>query len=554
MKTRKGRPAQKATKENPSRKGAGHSTAALSSGEERLVSSESSSDLSESPGRHDASPDILRLVLDKAPDIIAVCRKDGILFANRKFEETTGYSADQYRAASPIQFVHPDDRLMVQEHFQSVITGDQQAAGCSFRVVSRDGSEIWFHMMASSIAWNGEAAMLAILRDMTYQQRIEARLAQAQKLEALGTLSEGIAHEFNNMLMSIQGHASLALMESNLAPTAIDRIKKIQEIVRSGAALTSQLLGFSGTAYYDIMPVDLNDIAAGASLIIEHFNRGISLHRNLHKDLRTIMADRGQIEQVLMNLLVNAGQAMPGGGDLFLETANVDFPEDDEKLRLLGLAPGAYVRLSLTDTGIGMDESIVGRIFDPFFSTKNGSTGTGLGLPSAYGIVRAHGGTIDVKSAPGQGSRFDVYLPSPQLVETGGDSDTAPVEKTGPRATILIVDDEEVVLDVNRELLESLGYQVFEAQSGREALTVFNRSHDIIDLVILDLIMPGMSGAETYRAMREIDPRVKVILLSGYSIEGGAMELLKQGCRAFIQKPFVLENLEQKIQEVLNEP
>ncbi|OPL15967.1 MAG: hypothetical protein AVO39_06805 [delta proteobacterium MLS_D] len=494
-----------------------------------------------------------RLLLERAPDIIAAFRDNGVLYVNGMIEQLTGYAPEELQNVPPLRFVHPDDRLATHEYCMLRNRGEEAPAGCSFRVLSKEGGEVWVHMKAAVAEWEGVPATLAVLRDMTHQVRLETQLVQSQKLEALGTLAEGIAHDFNNLLMGIQGYASLALMGRDASPVVAEKIKKIQELVRNGVSLTAQLLGFSGTACYDVLPIDLNELAAGTSLMVERFNREITIHRDLWRDLRIVMADRGQLEQVLMNLLVNAGQAMPGGGDLFIETANVDFSDDDERIPFLGIVPGPYVRLSITDTGIGMDESVVRRIFDPFFTTRDGGGGTGLGLPSAYGIVRAYGGAIDVTSRPGQGSRFDVYLPASEQAERKEETSSPHRGEETNRATILVVDDEEVVLEVNRELLESCGYRVIAASSGREALEIYSSSSEEIDLVLLDLIMPGMSGAETYRGLKEIESEVRVILLSGFSIEGGAMELLKEGCRAFVQKPFVLENLEKKIEEVLGE-
>lgn len=502
----------------------------------------------------DLSYENLRAVLEGSPDIMAVFRDSEILFVNNLFYEILGYEPEKTGKTPPLRLVHPDDRLAAHEYCLNIKTGDDPSGGLSFRLFSEKGEETWFYMRASVVIWNGEPAVLGILRDMTRRNILESRIVQAQKLEALGILSRGIAHDFNNMLMTIQGHASLALQEEGLSEALKDRLGKIQEIVQKGVSLTSQLLGLSGTASYHETAVDINEVAEASARMIEHFNREITLHRRLDRDLSLISGDRGQIEQVLMNILVNACQSMPGGGDLFLETANLEIPKGGEDGLYRGIAPGRYVRISVTDTGIGMDESLMERIFDPFFSTRNGDMGTGLGLSAAYGIVRTHGGTIEVRSSPGQGSRFDVYLPSFQPSSMDEKRFPQEVDEGEGNATILIVDDEETVLEVNRELLQSFGYRVLEARSGREALAVYGDPGNAVDLVVLDLIMPGMSGAETYRALKEINPYVKVILLSGYSIEGGAAELLKQGCRAFVQKPFDPENLKRKIREVLEEP
>ncbi|MDD5475959.1 MAG: PAS domain S-box protein [Syntrophales bacterium] len=497
--------------------------------------------------------DVYRFIVERSPEAIAFLNDDSIRFVNDRFEEISGYSTEEASQISPIQLVHHDDRLRVQEYYNAKIEGRDSSEECSFRLVNKEGGEVWVAMSGEPFTWGGRPVMLIFVKDMTGRNRMEARLIEARKLEALGTLAEGIAHDFNNLLMTIQGYASLALMESGSSRDFSQRIKKIQELVRSGSELTAQLLGFSGTARYEVLSVNLNDIISGASLVVERSNRAVSVHRDMLDNLWAVKADKVQIEQAIMNLLVNAAQSMPGGGDLYIETDNVVFFHGEEACVILGLEPGTYVRLSITDTGVGIDESIQNRIFDPFFMTRSGKGGMNLGLPSAHGIVRAHGGTIYVTSRTGQGARFDVYLPAADYEKT--DKEESPVFDNVQKfhGTILIVDDEPYVLEVNRELLELSGYRVFEAQSGREALEIYSRSKDLVDLVVLDMVMPGMSGTETFHGLREIDPDVKVILLSGYSIEGGARELLKERCcLAFIQKPFTLEHLNSQIQEALN--
>ena len=268
---------------------------------------------------------------------------------------------------------------------------------------------------------------------------------------------------------------------------------------------------------------------------------------NWPSDLVTIEADQGQIEQVLLNFFVNAADAMPDGGELTLKTTNAT-PED-MKERLYEPKSGRYVLLTVTDTGIGMDKETQKRIFDPFFTTKEMGQGTGLGLASAYGIIKGHGGYIDVDSEEGRGTTFRVYLPaSTQTIPDFVEKPRQPIEGTG---TILLVDDEEIVLDVSINLLKRLGYTVLGAKGGREAVEVYKAHKEEIDMVILDMIMPEMGGAETFDRIKAIDPNVKVLLSSGFSIEGQAREILNRGCDGFIQKPFSLAKLSWKISEIL---
>jgi two-component system cell cycle sensor histidine kinase/response regulator CckA len=250
---------------------------------------------------------------------------------------------------------------------------------------------------------------------------------------------------------------------------------------------------------------------------------------------------------VFMNLYVNAWQAMPGGGEIYLETGNVLL--EDDKAFSYAVKPGKYVKIIVTDTGTGMDEKTRERIFDPFFTTKEMGRGTGLGLATVYGIIKGHKGMINVDSEPGQGTTFSIYLPASEKEVAQEKTVTGTIARGAE--TILLVDDEQMVLKVTRELLESLGYRVYAAGSGQEAVAVYMDKRNDIDLVILDMIMPGISGGETFDRLREINPDAKVLLSSGYSISGQAQQILERGCNGFLQKPFHLENLSRKVREVL---
>jgi CheY-like chemotaxis protein len=348
--------------------------------------------------------------------------------------------------------------------------------------------------------------------------------------------------------MGIQGNASLVLHTMDSTHPHYERLHAIEQLVESGAKLTAQLLGYASKGRYEVKTIDLNRLVEGIANTFGRTKKEITIHVEPAEDLFTIDADQGQIEQVLLNFFVNAADAMPGGGELTLKTMNAT-PED-MKRRLYKPKSGRYVRLTVADTGIGMDKETQKRIFDPFFTTKEMGQGTGMGLASAYGIIKGHGGYIDVESEKGRGTIFRVYLPAatqtiPKIVEES----PRPIEGTG---SILLVDDEELILDVSTNLLEHLGYTVIAAKGGKEAVDIFNTLKNEIDIVILDMIMPDMGGAETFDRMKAIDPNVKVLLSSGYSIAGQAREILNRGCDGFIQKPFNLAKLSRKISEILD--
>ncbi|MHB9097600.1 MAG: PAS domain S-box protein [Syntrophales bacterium] len=407
----------------------------------------------------------------------------------------------------------------------------------------------------ASIALHNARLYDQVKQELAVRMRLEAdrdlmqaRLLQSQKMEAMGTLAGGIAHDFNNLLMGIQGYASLGLLELDPSDPNHERLMRIQEQVQSGSDLTKQLLGFARGGRYEVKPVDMNDILEKSSSMFGRTKKEISIHRKYGKDLWIVEVDRGQLEQVFMNLYVNAWQAMPGGGAIYLETENVVL--DEERAVPSGVEPGKYVKITITDTGTGMDAKTRERIFDPFFTTKAMGRGTGLGLATVYGIITGHKGMINVYSEPGHGTTFTIYLPAsdkvvfPERADSGGI-----VQGT---ETILVADDEKVILEVSTEMLTSLGYRVYAAGSGQEALAVFRERREEIDLVILDMIMPGISGGETFDRLREINPSIKVLLSSGYSINGEAKTIMERGCNGFLQKPFHLEKLSGKIREMLD--
>ncbi len=388
-----------------------------------------------------------------------------------------------------------------------------------------------------------------IARDISQTRQLEAHLRQAAKMEAIGTLAGGIAHDFNNLLMGIQGHAFLMLMDIPSDHPHTSHLRGIEEIVRSGAGLTRQLLGFAKGGKYEVKPTVLNDLMRKSSEMFGRTKKEIQIHHRYEEDPWIVEADQGQIEQVLLNLYVNAWQAMPAGGKLFLETANVTL--DENFVRPYKVKPGRYVKMSVTDTGIGMSEETLQRIFEPFFTTKEMGRGIGLGLASAYGIIKNHGGFITVSSQKGRGSTFTIYLPCSEThLKKEASSEDHFLKGS---ETILIVDDEEIVLDVGIEILKTLGYRVLSASSGEEAIEVYRDRRDEIAMVILDMIMPGMSGGKVFDEIRALNPDVKVLLASGYSMNGQAAAILERGCRGFIQKPYTIKALSEKLRDILEE-
>jgi CheY-like chemotaxis protein len=368
-------------------------------------------------------------------------------------------------------------------------------------------------------------------------------------METIGTLAGGIAHDFNNLMTTILGNTSLILFDIDNTHPHYAPLKNIERQINRGADLTAQLLGYARKGKYLVKPVSLNQIVEESATAFGRTRKEITIGCELADDLSAVEADQGQIQQVLLNLFVNAADAMPTGGKLVLKTSNAT--HDDIKGEEYHPVPGDYVRLTVSDTGIGMDEKVLKRIFDPFFSTKETGKGTGLGLASVYGIIKNHGGYIEVQSQKGQGSQFSIFLPaSIKPVLTATESAPKIIKGSG---TILVVDDEEMVLDVGARVLKKLGYTVLESNNGRKAVELYKRLQDNIKLVVLDIVMPDMGGAEVYDRLKEINPEVKVLLSSGYSIDDQAREIMERGCDDFIQKPFSMEAMSDKLAGILSE-
>ena len=389
-------------------------------------------------------------------------------------------------------------------------------------------------------------------RDRKERERVKLKeqFRHAQKMEAIGTLAGGIAHDFNNLLMAIQGNTSLMLLNVDPDSEHYERLKHIEQSAQSGAQLTKQLLGFARGGKYEAKPTDLNELIKRQNRIFGRAKKEITVRGKYEEDLWTVEVDQGQIEQVLLNLYVNAADAMHHGGGLFIHTANVTLSREDIRHFHFPVLPGNYTKVSVTDTGIGMDEATQQRIFEPFFTTKEMGLGTGLGLASAYGIIKNHGGIINVSSQSGEGATFNIYLPASDKEIQEETVLTGKVLKG--EETLLLVDDEEIIIQVGEEILEALGYKVMIARGGKEAIECYKKHNDQIDLVILDMIMPEIGGGETYERIKKMNPAIKVLLSSGYSINGQAEVIMERGCNGFIQKPFKIREISQKIREILD--
>jgi len=479
-----------------------------------------------------------------------------LTFFSNPFCKILGYSPSQLMGMNTRQYTTPKTAEKMDRITEQLLESGMPENVTSYDVIRPDGNKVLLELSFSILKdTDGEPiGFKGVLRDVSERKKaeeqkhkLETQLQQAQKMESIGTLAGGIAHDFNNILMGIQGNASLMLLKINSEHPNYEKIKNIETYVQNGTTLTKQLLGFARRGKYLVKATDLNDIIDKSSSLFARTKKEIQVHTNFFDTIWTVEVDRGQIEQVLLNLYVNAWQAMLDGGDLYLSTENVIL--DRSYVKPYKVEPGRYVKISVTDTGVGIDKSTQERIFEPFFTTKEMGRGTGLGLASVYGIIKSHGGYINVYSELDQGTTFTIYLPA-SAKEADSETEVL-VDFVKGSGTILLIDDEKMILDVGRELLIELGYTVLPAMSGQEAMDVYEKEQDKIDMIIMDMIMPGMSGSETFDRLKKINPDVKILLSSGYSVDGQATQILRRGCDGFIQKPFNMNQLAEKIQKIL---
>jgi len=410
-------------------------------------------------------------------------------------------------------------------------------------------SQSWFEVSISPILRDGKLQWVVhTIWDITERVRMEENLRHAQKMEALGTLTGGIAHDFNNILTAIMGYTSLLLSKMDSSHPHYQAISTIHQASERAAGLVHQLLQFSRKIpLRNLQPVSINEVVEEINRVIrETFPREIEILLELDPNLPPVRGDRSQLYQVILNLCVNARDAMPQGGRLRIATDVVEVRPDPAHPER---RPGPYCRLTVEDTGVGMNEAVLSRLFEPFFTTKE--HGTGLGLSIAYGIVTSHGGFIEVSSTPGQGSAFEVYLPVCEKLEPPSKpEEERPAEREIPEATVLLVDDEEAIRHLGRDMLQVLGLRVLSASDGEEALRLYQEHRSKIDVIILDLSMPKMNGWEVFRRLKEIDPDVRVLISTGY-IDRDVEELVASGVCGVVHKPYTLEHLREAIAAVL---
>lgn len=498
--------------------------------------------------------ELFRLISENAADMIAVVDGNGKrLYNSPAYERILGYSAEELQSTSSLDQVHPDDRHLVEEAAREART---EGVGRTIQYRMRHKNGAW-HILESGASGvlnaQGQVEKLIIVnRDVTARRNLEEQFRQAQKMEAVGRLSGGVAHDFNNLLGVIIGYAEF--LQERLEPENALR-GSADEILNAGkraAGLTRQLLAFSRQQVLDPKVIDLNGAVSDMEKLLRRLiGEDVELSTQLASDLGRVKADQGQLEQVVMNLAVNARDAMPQGGKLIIATENMVMDEAFVRRYPYPVQPGPYVCLSMIDSGIGMDSETKARAFEPFFTTKEKGKGTGLGLSTVYGVVKQSGGYIDIFSSPGAGTTFKIYLPRiDEAVKL-----PAPSQGEGSfdgKETILLAEDEASLRRLTRATLEQSGYKVLEAKDGVEALAVSEASDLPIDLLLTDVVMPGMGGRALAQELTRQRPEMKVVYMSGYTGQGvGTQGPIDPGSD-FLSKPFTGVVLARKIREALD--
>ena len=475
---------------------------------------------------------------------------DALIYVSPGFETIWGIPLDEDVSQRWCDSLHADDRGRVLSSLER-----RQLEGKFdevYRIIRPDGSTRWIRDRAFPVRDGGEVRrIVGIAEDITAVREAEERLRQAQKMEAIGRLAGGVAHDFNNLLSVIFGYSGF--MQEDLAPDdpLRENVEEIVKATRRASDLTQQLLIFSRRQTQTLQPLNLNELVTNTERMIRRvLGEDIELVFRPGASLGCVRADVSNLEQVLVNLVVNARDAMPTGGRLTVETANVELGKD-HPLTHVAERQGPHVMLSVSDTGIGMDQATQSRIFEPFFTTKRLGKGTGLGLSIVFGIVEQHGGSIWVYSEPGHGTTFKVYLPRSELPAASARPGAA--RAPGGHETILLVEDEAQVRAIAQTILRRCGYRVLVAQSAAEALCLC-QGHEPIDLLLTDLVMPQMSGAELARRLAVERPAMKMLCMSGYTDDAILRHGLVDSALAFLQKPFTSETLSTKVREVLGAP
>jgi PAS domain S-box-containing protein len=492
-----------------------------------------------------------RQLVEQAADAFFLFDRSGrILDINRSAAEQLGFDRPVLMQQSLADLMPDESDASLASLWNRLVPGEPVTLERTLR--RRDGSLFPAELRLGRIDLQGEDLALALSRDLTERREMETRLRQREKMEAIGQLAGGIAHDFNNQLAGIMGCADLL----RARVTEEDQKRLTELIVTSSeraSDLTAKLLAFARRGKYRVMPVDVHQVLTETAALLEHsIDKSIRIRLELGAERSVTKGDPTQLQSAFLNIALNARDAMPDGGTLIFRSACVELGPEDCEGRPYEIEPGPHLRVVVADTGCGIPPHLVERIFEPFYTTKPEGQGTGMGLPAVYGTIKNHKGLIDLRSETGAGTEVAVCLPLAEAELRAPEPESGPAAAPpGPPARILVVDDEEIVREMASEMLQALGYEVRSVADGHEAIALYEEAWPRFDLVILDMVMPEMGGRELFIRMREINPDIRALLATGYSLDGRSQEILREGVRAFIQKPFRSVELARRVGEVL---
>ncbi len=487
-----------------------------------------------------------------APIGIFIAQRGRFQVLNPAVPKITGYQEDELLAKDVFILVAPECKSLVREQALRRLKGESQTP-FEFQIITKDGRRRWLMETVVSTSYGGQRAVLGYCLDITEQKEMAQRFLQAQKMEAIGRLAGGVAHDFNNMLMAIQGYAEIMMLDLRQDDPLYRSAAEIHKAAERAASLTRQLLAFSRKQVLAPRVINLNAVVSDLKGMLRRLiGEDVEIKFSLAPELAAVKIDPGQIEQVIMNLAVNSRDAMPQGGKLLIETANV-YLDEGYGHHHDNIPAGPYVKLAVSDTGLGITPEAVPLIFEPYYTTKEAGKGTGLGLSTVYGIIKQSGGHLEVESEPGQGTTFVIYLPQ---VAEAVELPAAPGPAVPLRGweTILVVEDEDLVRGLMVQTLRLYGYQILEAKNGGEALLLCERRQSPIHLLLTDVVMPQLSGCELAERLRRLHPEIRILFMSGYTADAVWQHEVLGKKIPFLQKPFRHDVLAAKVREVLDAP